>query len=199
MAMGILSQIRSDSGPDVSPADKRCFHCNAGSGVGDFCEACGTWQHPGCCRFCYENLDPGAAFCHECGSDQSGVECPQCHERSFFDFCSGCFEPLTQRAQSEVASAAAVSETRNEAAEAMQVDDAPQPASGAGQPPPATQSPPATESTGQQARARIMALRAKLAVTVREPTGWRCNRWNAVHPSPNSCAAPEHGGEWLFD
>lgn len=203
MALESLSQIRSVTAPAVSPTDKRCIHCDAGSGVGDYCEACEMWQHPGCCRFCYEHLDLGAAFCHECGNDQTGVACPKCHERSFFDFCSQCFEPLTQRAQQEIAQAIALLDPVIEPVESTQIwqdDDAPvsESVQGAGHPQSAPP-PPVVVSSGQQARARIMALRAKLMVTVREPTGWRCNRWSAVHQSPNDCAAPEHGGEWLFD
>jgi hypothetical protein len=53
-------------------------------------------MHPGKCRFCYSVLTEGAAFCEECGCDQSGLWCEPCQTRSFFDFCGGCGAALSE-------------------------------------------------------------------------------------------------------
>lgn len=102
MASSSLGQQAPTVESQTQPSGSKCFNCGSTTGVGDFCESCGTWLHPGCCRFCYAHLDPGARFCGDCGNDQTGIECPRCHVRSFFDFCSLCYEPLTERAGEEV-------------------------------------------------------------------------------------------------
>lgn len=56
-----------------------------------------------------------------------------------------------------------------------------------------------TFEDGQQARVHSMALRKRLLDDGYNPTSWRCNRYNCVHPSPNDCAAPQFGGVWVID
>lgn len=68
-------------------------------GGGDFCEACGHWLREGQCRFCYAELVEGATFCTDCGNDQNGLVCSRCQTTSFFDFCGGCGDALSEAAQ----------------------------------------------------------------------------------------------------
>lgn len=75
-----------------------CPQCGTEVGGCDFCEACGLWLKPGCCRFCYAELPEGAAFCVECSADQLGLSCTRCGTRGFFDFCSDCGDALSDLA-----------------------------------------------------------------------------------------------------
>lgn len=78
---------------------RRCPRCGATiSENADICEACGEWLLEGQCKFCYAPLEEDAKFCAECGNPVDGVECPQCHNISYFDFCKYCNIPLTEQA-----------------------------------------------------------------------------------------------------
>ena len=78
---------------------RRCPRCGAALlENADICEACGEWLLEGKCKFCYAPLEEGAKFCAECGNPVDGVECPQCHNISYFDFCKYCNIPLTEQA-----------------------------------------------------------------------------------------------------
>lgn len=78
---------------------KRCPKCGFTlPECADICEACGAWLLEGQCKFCYAALEEGAQFCAECGNPVDGVECPQCHNISYFDFCKYCNIPLTEEA-----------------------------------------------------------------------------------------------------
>jgi hypothetical protein len=78
---------------------RRCPRCGATLlENADICEACGEWLLEGQCKFCYAPLEEGAKFCAECGNPVDGVECPQCHNISYFDFCKYCNIPLTEQA-----------------------------------------------------------------------------------------------------
>ena len=59
----------------------------------------------GRCTFCGQPLDPGAAFCMECGNAVKGIPCPKCGTLSFRNFCSNCNFPLTEQAQEALAEA----------------------------------------------------------------------------------------------
>lgn len=91
-----------ECGYDFS-AVKRCSKCGAKVLLNaDICEACGEWLLEGQCKFCYAPLEPEAKFCSECGNPVEGVECPQCHRLSCFDFCKDCNIPLTRQAQETI-------------------------------------------------------------------------------------------------
>ncbi|MEW6608799.1 MAG: zinc ribbon domain-containing protein [bacterium] len=78
---------------------RRCPKCGATiSENADICEACGEWLLEGQCKFCYAPFEEGAKFCAECGNPVNGIECPQCHNLSYFDFCKYCDTPLTKQA-----------------------------------------------------------------------------------------------------
>ena len=61
----------------------------------------------GRCTFCGEPLDPGVAFCTECGNAVEGITCPRCGTVSHRSFCSNCNYPLNEQAQEAVAEAKA--------------------------------------------------------------------------------------------
>ena len=53
----------------------------------------------GKCKFCYADIEEEATYCGECGNQTAGINCPQCGELSYFDFCKKCNIPLTGMAQ----------------------------------------------------------------------------------------------------
>jgi hypothetical protein len=55
-----------------------------------------------------------------------------------------------------------------------------------------------TYENGQQARSDQMQVRRAMAKLGVKEQGWRCNAYHNTHSSPNDCAAPQHGGAWLF-
>lgn len=59
----------------------------------------------GRCTFCGEPLEPGIAFCTECGNSVNGITCPRCGTLSFRCFCSNCNYPLNEQAQEAIAEA----------------------------------------------------------------------------------------------
>lgn len=82
---------------------RRCPRCGATLPENaDICEACGEWLLEGQCKFCYAPLEEGAKFCAECGNPVGGVECPKCHNISYFDFCKCCNIPLTEQAMQAI-------------------------------------------------------------------------------------------------
>ena len=79
---------------------KCCPRCGSSCPEGaDICEACGEWLLEGQCKFCYAPLEEGDEFCGECGNPVDGIECPRCHNLSYFDFCQHCDIPLTEQAE----------------------------------------------------------------------------------------------------
>jgi len=94
----LVAKLCEECGHDFVGA-RRCPRCGATLlENGDICEACGEWLLEGQCKFCYAPLEEGAKFCAECGNPVDGVECPQCHKISYFDFCKYCNTPLTEQA-----------------------------------------------------------------------------------------------------
>ncbi len=80
--------------------EKHCPNCGAKivSPNADICEVCGEWLLEGKCKFCYAELEEGAAYCAECGNPVAGIVCTQCGQLSYFDFCKHCNIPLTESA-----------------------------------------------------------------------------------------------------
>lgn len=79
---------------------RHCPGCDAKvSANADICEACGEWLLEGKCKFCYTEIEEGEAYCGECGNPIAGINCPQCGELSYFDFCKHCNIPLSARAK----------------------------------------------------------------------------------------------------
>ncbi|WP_417068901.1 hypothetical protein [Niveibacterium terrae] len=85
--------------------DDACPCCGHPAEGCDFCQACGHWLLNGQCRFCYAPLPDEAQFCEECGCNQQGLVCSHCGTKNFFDFCSCCGLPLSERAQAAVLAA----------------------------------------------------------------------------------------------
>ncbi|MEO0166848.1 MAG: zinc ribbon domain-containing protein [candidate division WOR-3 bacterium] len=80
---------------------RKCPKCGAKivAPNADICEVCGEWLLEGKCKFCYADLEEGAAYCAECGNPVGGIVCPKCGKLSCFDFCKFCNTPLTAVAQ----------------------------------------------------------------------------------------------------
>ena len=96
------ADTREPCGHDSRSA-RCCPKCGSALPEGaDICESCGEWLLPGQCKFCYAPLEEGAKFCAECGNPVDGIECPQCHNLSYFDFCKYCDIPLTEQARQAI-------------------------------------------------------------------------------------------------
>lgn len=76
-----------------------CPHCGMPIDPScDFCESCKTYLADDRCSFCSAPLTEQDTFCPECGSPRDGIECPVCHTKNKFAFCSLCGTPLTDSA-----------------------------------------------------------------------------------------------------
>lgn len=149
----------------------------------------------GRCTFCGEPLDPGVAFCTECGNAVEGITCPRCGTVSHRSFCSNCNYPLNEQAQEAVAEAKAdphfrrAEQLAREMAELEAVIEEGRKAMKATGQPGATATGPYESCTLSDSNRRVLAAYSELFTDATAPT---VNPIPAppVNPAPASAAEP---------